>query len=87
MDSGSADFWVPSTRCSALQCGDHARLGPDNSATFQPLDEPFSVTYGTGHVSGRIGRDQFGFARLAADGVPVGVATVESDDFSDETVP
>ncbi len=87
MDSGSADFWVPASECSNYQCGNHARLGNDVSSTFHPTTESFSVTYGTGHISGKIAKDTFTFAGLVAEGLSLGVTTIESDDFSDRAVP
>jgi cathepsin D len=87
MDSGSADFWVPASECSLRQCGEHARLGQDVSSTFRSITDSFSVTYGTGHISGKIAKDTFTFAGLVAEGLSLGVTTVESDDFSDKAVP
>ncbi|KAE8237008.1 hypothetical protein A4X13_0g8953 [Tilletia indica] len=50
IDSGSADTWVASSSCTA--CGTkHQRLGAE-STTFKPSTNKFTITYGTGSVSG-----------------------------------
>lgn len=47
MDSGSADFWVPSEVCNDDgTCGGHQTLGATNSNTFQATQQPWSITYG-----------------------------------------
>lgn len=88
MDSGSADFWVGSTRCQSEAgggCGNHVFLGSATSSSFQASQTPFQVTYGTGQVSGFIISDNVVLAGLALDGHVFGVATLESQEFSDDT--
>lgn len=49
MDSGSADFWVPSQLCNDdKSCGGHNTLGSKSSSTFAVSDpvKSFQVTYG-----------------------------------------
>ncbi|GAA5949636.1 hypothetical protein JCM21900_002480 [Sporobolomyces salmonicolor] len=85
MDSGSADFWVPSTSCDG--CGRHASIGPDTSSTFSNSGKPFSVSYGTGNVAGMTVSDTASIAGLNLTSLQFGVATTESNDFSDNSVP
>jgi hypothetical protein len=90
MDSGSADLWVGSENCQSQQgggCGNHTFLGPDSSSTFVDTNQPFSVTYGTGDVSGDIITDNIVVAGLALNAHTFGVATSESDDFSSDSIP
>lgn len=50
MDSGSADFWVPSQLCNKDQnCGNHNTLGTKSSSSFAVSDpvKSFQVTYGS----------------------------------------
>jgi hypothetical protein len=49
--------------------------------------KPFSVTYGTGQVSGDIINDHVVIAGLQLEQHVFGVATTESADFSDNTTP
>ncbi|KAH9481637.1 putative aspartic-type endopeptidase CTSD [Psilocybe cubensis] len=90
MDSGSADFWVGAENCVSEGgggCGQHNFLGPQSSSTFVSSGNTFSVTYGTGDVSGDIITDDITLASLALPGHQFGVATSESVDFSADTTP
>ncbi|KAM0751497.1 acid protease [Meredithblackwellia eburnea MCA 4105] len=85
MDSGSADFWVPSTSCT--NCGRHQALGSDVSSSFQASTSNFQVTYGTGNVAGTIIKDDVNIAGLQLTGHIFGVTTDESQEFSSSSVP
>jgi len=85
MDSGSADFWVPSENCQS--CGNHQTLGTQSSSTFKDSQNPFSVTYGKGQVQGNIIQDDITVAGLQLKGHTFGVTTDESSDFSADDVP
>ncbi|KAF8802550.1 aspartic peptidase A1 [Phlegmacium glaucopus] len=90
MDSGSADLWVGSENCQSQAgggCGNHNFLGPQSSSSFQDTNGPFSVTYGTGQVSGTIVKDNVVIAGLSLTNHVFGVATEESVDFSSNQVP
>jgi len=90
MDSGSADLWVGAENCQSEGgggCGNHTFLGSQSSSTFVDTGNPFSVTYGTGEVSGDIITDNINVAGLALNQHTFGVATVESVDFSADSVP
>lgn len=49
--------------------------------------KPFSVTYGTGQVSGDIVTDNISIANLTLNTHTFGVATTESVDFSADSTP
>ncbi|GAA6060859.1 hypothetical protein JCM10212_006239 [Sporobolomyces blumeae] len=85
MDSGSADFWVPSTSCE--KCGGHTAIGPEISSTFQDTGNQFTVTYGTGDVAGTTVIDDANIAGLVLKDLKFGAVTKESNDFSDPSVP
>ncbi|KAJ7178850.1 acid protease [Mycena crocata] len=90
MDSGSADFWVASEACQSVaggDCGNHQTLGSTASSTFVASNTPFQVTYGTGAVAGAIIQDDITLAGLQLKGHTFGVATQETQDFSDDSVP
>jgi hypothetical protein len=90
MDSGSADLWVASEACQSQaggDCGNHQTLGSTSSSTFVASNTPFTVTYGTGAVAGAIITDDITIAGLQLKGHTFGVATQETADFSDDSVP
>lgn len=90
MDSGSADFWVPSENCVSTAgggCGDHTTLGTASSSSFVDSGTQFQVTYGTGNVAGTVITDNVSIAGLNLTGHQFGVADQESDDFADNSVP
>jgi len=89
MDSGSADLWVGSQICQSEQgggCGNHTFLGSDSSSTFVNKNKNFAVTYGSGSVQGGIIADDVSIAGLSLPGHTFGVATLESVDFSADSV-
>jgi hypothetical protein len=57
-------------------------LGTQSSSSFVDTKKPFSVTYGTGSVSGDIITDNINIAGLQLNQHTFGVATTESVDFS-----
>ncbi|TKY85697.1 hypothetical protein EX895_005237 [Sporisorium graminicola] len=86
IDSGSADTWVPSTGCGA--CGStHTQLGGSTSDTYKSLSTSFTITYGTGDVSGHLVTDDVAIAGLALTNYTFAVTTQESADFAGDTVP
>lgn len=88
VDSGSADTWVASTACKGCS-KNHKQLGPSTSSSFKSItpQTPFSITYGTGSVSGHLGNDTLKIAEYQLKSHTFGLATKESDDFSDDSVP
>jgi hypothetical protein len=62
-------------------------LGTQSSSSFVDTNQPFSVTYGTGSVSGDIITDNVNIAGLALNQHTFGVATTESVDFSGNSTP
>lgn len=91
MDSGSSDLWVGSadscTSTGGGGCGNHHFLGTGTSSSFQIEQTPFQVTYGTGAVAGQLCSDDLEIAGLKLAAHDFGVATQETTDFSDDSVP
>lgn len=56
LDTGSADFWVPSTSCPVDMCP-HTRFNPQKSSTFQSLPQQLNIEYGIGSAQGVYGVD------------------------------
>jgi hypothetical protein len=62
--------------------GDHTFLGNHSSTSFVDTNQPFSVTYGKGQVSGSIIQDDVTIAGLGLPAHTFGTALQESDDFT-----
>ncbi|WVN90263.1 uncharacterized protein L203_105499 [Cryptococcus depauperatus CBS 7841] len=87
MDTGSADTWVPSTKCGQQRCGKHTALGDDVSSTFRGINRQFQVTYGSGAVSGVLAADTMIIAGMTLNNHSMGVTLQESVQFSASNVP
>lgn len=89
MDSGSADFWIGAENCQSVLggCGNHTFLGANSSSSFVDSGKQFQVTYGSGAVAGNIITDNVNIAGLALNKHVFGVATQETQDFADNSVP
>lgn len=85
IDSGSADTWVPSTACT--DCGSHKQLGSSTSSTYKSGSKNFSITYGTGSLSGHTATDTLKIGGYSLQNKTLGVATKESTDFSSSETP
>ena len=49
-DTGSSDFWVPSTRCFDPPCLNHVQYDANASSTYQENGKEFRIQYGTGSM-------------------------------------
>ncbi|KAA1472985.1 acid protease [Dentipellis sp. KUC8613] len=75
LDTGSADFWVPSETSTTL--GGHSGIGPASSHTLHISSTPFTIGYEDGSgVTGRVSSDTLTVGRISVPQVPVGVANV-----------
>jgi len=61
-DTGSSNFWVPSSQCDSPGCNQHMKFDSSLSSTYKPyivkgsaLD--FEVSYGTGDIEGELVMD------------------------------
>ncbi|KAI7851545.1 aspartic peptidase domain-containing protein [Circinella umbellata] len=85
-DTGSADLWVVSSKCTTVDiCYNHRKYITADSTTYN-VDEnkrSIDVWYGTGHISARLGHDTVNLANGAIEikDQVVADATVLSRDF------
>ncbi|KAF8553161.1 acid protease [Imleria badia] len=79
-DTGSSDFFVPSSACS--NCGSHTRYDPGASSTSSDLGKTFSLFMGNKKtVSGEQYSDTVSVAGLTATDQTLGSATEYSSSF------
>ncbi|XP_075396457.1 chymosin-like [Tenrec ecaudatus] len=79
-DTGSSDLWVPSIYCSSEACQNHHRFDPSKSSTFQNMDQPLSIQYGTGSMQGFLGYDTVTVSDIVDPHQTVGLSTQEPGD-------
>uniref|UniRef100_A0A4W3J3R1 renin n=1 Tax=Callorhinchus milii TaxID=7868 RepID=A0A4W3J3R1_CALMI len=58
-DTGSANLWIPSVRCSLLYsaCSSHNRYDSSSSRSYEPNGAGFAIQYGSGNVRGFLSQD------------------------------
>ncbi|KAH8831280.1 acid protease [Flagelloscypha sp. PMI_526] len=97
MDSGSSDFWLMSeSNCrefvdtdngpvnTGKGCGNHTFTGTKSSSTLKTTNEPFEVTYGSGHVIGKQAKDDLILAGHDVKGITFGLGDRLADKFTED---
>ncbi|KAJ4338656.1 hypothetical protein N0V87_003779 [Didymella glomerata] len=80
LDSAASNTWVMGQDCKSDACGTHTTFGKGDSSSLKTQSTPFSVTYGTGSVSGTLATDTLHIGSLSPT-VSFGLATNVSDEF------
>ncbi|XP_046674721.1 cathepsin D-like [Homalodisca vitripennis] len=86
-DTGSADLWLASKQIRKSQpsyCKKHRTYNDKKSKTYKKNGEPFSITYGSGEVSGYVSQDNIKLGGLPVKGQLFGEAT-EIDSYTAST--
>ncbi|KAF9738587.1 hypothetical protein PMIN02_004891 [Paraphaeosphaeria minitans] len=81
LDSAASNTWVMGQECTAEACGKHNTFGEGNSGSLKTTTKSFSITYGTGSVSGTIASDTLHIAGLSTP-LTFGLATNVSSEFN-----
>ncbi|GAQ92506.1 hypothetical protein KFL_010330030 [Klebsormidium nitens] len=78
MDTGSANLWVPSTKCRfSIPCWLHHRYDASKSSTYKPDGRPFAIHYGTGSLEGFLSTDVATIGDVKVQGQTFAEATKE----------
>ncbi|KAH7389703.1 rhizopuspepsin-1 precursor [Phaeosphaeria sp. MPI-PUGE-AT-0046c] len=81
LDSAASNTWVMGQDCKSEACGQHNTFGRGDSGTLKTQSDKFSITYGTGSVSGTLASDTFHIGPLSPS-LTFGLATTVSAEFS-----
>ena len=80
-DTGSSNLWVPSSKCKAAgSCTRPNFFDKSKSSTYKELDNAFSITYGSGSVSGNFNQDSITLGDMTAKEVVFGEVDQEDGD-------
>uniref|UniRef100_A0A8C0W7T4 Peptidase A1 domain-containing protein n=1 Tax=Castor canadensis TaxID=51338 RepID=A0A8C0W7T4_CASCN len=86
LDTGSADFWVPSIYCSSRACSKHKVFNPLLSSTFVISGRPINLTYGTGKMLGFLAYDTVKIGGLTDVAQAFGLSLEEPGQFMEYAV-
>ncbi|XP_043775730.1 pregnancy-associated glycoprotein 1-like [Cervus elaphus] len=77
-DTGSSDLWVPSILCTSPNCSSHVMFRHNESSTYRPIRQIFSIEYGRGRMKGVVGRDTVRIGDLVSTDQPFGLSVEQS---------
>ncbi|KAH8701472.1 rhizopuspepsin-1 precursor [Phaeosphaeriaceae sp. PMI808] len=80
LDSAASNTWVMGQDCSSEACKTHNTFGTGDSSSLKTQSTPFSITYGTGSVSGTLATDTLHLGPLSPT-LTFGLATNVSQEF------
>jgi cathepsin D len=87
MDTGSANLWVASSKCTtARSCAGKSEYNSAKSSTYRKNGEKFSIQYGTGSCSGIMDNDKVCIAGVCVNDQPFGEATSLAAFFAGQTM-
>ena len=75
LDTGSANLWVPSTKCSSIACFLHTKYDSSASSTYKKNGTEFKIQYGSGSMEGIVSQDV----------LQIGDLTIKGQDFAEAT--
>ncbi|XP_053319647.1 cathepsin E-like [Spea bombifrons] len=76
-DTGSSNFWVPSSYCISEACQVHGRFKSYESLSYEHGGKPFSIHYGTGQLVGITGKDTLQISNMSIIGQDFGQSVME----------
>ncbi|TVY31934.1 Aspartic-type endopeptidase [Lachnellula subtilissima] len=81
LDTGAGTTWVMGPSCTSGPCKTHDSFGSSDSKTFKDLSTPFSISYGSGNVTGSMAQDSLSIAGMSFTAA-IGIASTVSDQFN-----
>ncbi|KAI8084529.1 aspartic peptidase domain-containing protein [Halteromyces radiatus] len=78
LDTGSAEIWVPTTKCPKKVCP-YERFDPNKSSTLTVLNEVFSIQYGLGNAEGVYGQDTVSIGTTSVSNQKIGLVNNTKD--------
>ncbi|AEO71657.1 7c19c3c8-7c8f-41d9-9482-bed2de39df57 [Thermothielavioides terrestris] len=82
LDSGAANSWLMGSDCQSAACKIHNTFDPSSSKTWQTDKKAFSISYGSGDLTGIVGQDKASLAGLNVVNFSFGLANYTHDDFT-----
>ncbi|XP_069098501.1 gastricsin-like [Pleurodeles waltl] len=77
-DTGSSNLWVASTYCQSQACTNHNLFNPSQSSTYSTNNQQFTMSYGSGSVTGIFGYDTVTVQGLSITNQEFGLTTSET---------
>ncbi|EEH08794.1 aspartyl protease [Histoplasma capsulatum G186AR] len=81
MDTGASNTWLISSNCTLQPCKMHNTFGIEDSNSLSVSDIPFTVSYGSGTVSGVLVNDSVSFGGFDLAHLGFGSVLSMSDEF------
>jgi saccharopepsin len=76
-DTGSSNFWVPSTHCVSIACFLHRRYDSRKSSSFKENGTEFAIRYGSGSLEGIISNDDLTIGDIKINSIDFGESVKE----------
>ncbi|KAG5296746.1 aspartic endopeptidase Pep2 [Histoplasma ohiense] len=77
LDTGSSNLWVPSSECGSIACYLHNKYDSSASSTHKKNGSEFSITYGSGSLTGFVSQDCLTIGDLVVENQVFAEATSE----------
>ncbi|XP_041050881.1 pepsin A-like [Carcharodon carcharias] len=76
-DTGSSNLWIASVYCSSQSCKNHKKFAPSKSSTYQATNQPLSIQYGSGSMTGILGYDTVTVSSISVKHQEFGLSKTE----------
>ncbi|XP_062406242.1 gastricsin-like [Sardina pilchardus] len=76
-DTGSTTLWINSIYCKSDACTHHPLYNPQKSSTYYSYGQKFSITYGTGSLTGVLAYDTVSMGELTVTNQKIGLSVTE----------
>eukprot|EP00466_Bigelowiella_natans_P003684 jgi/Bigna1/83987/fgenesh1_pg.120_\ len=86
-DTGSCEFWVPSSVCTTPRCKRHTRFPEEESVLDIATDQPMSIEYLSGKVLGKMVYETVQIGDLPIPNQVVGLADTVDIELMDDGAP